>query len=74
MPYSRDAKYYHKRQRNPKDFQKKSFRTLPVKNSPYTGKKYDKKGVLVVVGKLKNCRKNCWKIQSILVPKRLKIK
>ena len=73
MPYKRTAKYYHKRQRDPDDFIKSTFKTVLIKHSDYKGK-YRRKGVMAVVGKLKKCKKYCWKVQSILVPKTLKIK
>ncbi len=70
MPYSKKAKYRHNRQRPPKDFQRSSLRTVPVSHiseSQYRGKKFRKKGVKAITGKLKNSKK--YKVQSFLVPK-----
>lgn len=75
MPYSRKALYKHLRQKNPKMFQKKSFRTVPLNHSNYKGKKfsnYNRKGTKAkaIVGKLKSNKK--WSTQSILIPKKRK--
>lgn len=70
MPYSRKAKYKHNRQRPPGQFQKSTMRTVPVSHIPesqYRGKKFRKKGVKAITGKLKKSKK--WKVQSFLVPK-----
>jgi len=67
MPYSRKAKYTHHRQRQPELFED-NFKTVPISHTEYKGKKFKKKGVKAVTGKLKKTGK--WKIQSILVPKK----
>ena len=64
MPYSREAKYYHHRQKSPKLFIQESFRTVPIFKSGYKGKKYWKEGNLAIVGQ--NKRTGDWQIQSIL--------
>lgn len=79
MPYSRKAKYLHKRQRNPKEFAKGTLRTVPLDHTEYEGKLLKVKGTKAIVGKLtkkngKTCRKYCWKVQSILIPKPLTTK
>jgi len=68
MPYTPEAKYRHHRQRSPKQFIQKSFRTVPISHTSYAGKKFDKPGVKAVVGKLKGTSK--WVTQSILEPKK----
>lgn len=69
MPYSESARYEHHRQKNPYDFQKKSFRIVPLSHTKYRGKKFKgKKGAKAVVGKKKKSGK--WSIQSILIPKK----
>jgi len=73
MPYSRKAKYYHKRQKSPKKFVRTSFKTVPFHHTKYSGKKYKKwhrkgSGAKAVVGKLKKSGK--WGTQSILIPKK----
>jgi hypothetical protein len=79
MPYSKDAKYKHNRQKPPKNFIKSTLRTVPLDHSDYSGKKFDKKGAKAIVGILKtNYRKprkkggkpRKYAIQSILIPKR----
>lgn len=69
MPYSRKAKFYHYRQIHPSKFIKNSFRNVPLSHTDYSGKKFNVKGARAIVGKLKNKKKDAWKIQSILVPK-----
>lgn len=69
MPYSGKAKYLHHRQKDPKKFEKDSFKTVPISHTDYKGKKFDKKGVVAVVGKFKKPKKRAWGIQSILEPK-----
>jgi len=68
MPYSREAEFYHHRQRHPSEFKKSSLKTVPISHTEYRGKKYAKKGVKAVVGKHKPSGK--WKIASILEPKK----
>lgn len=70
MPYSESAKFEHHRQKNPNEFQKKSFKTVPLSHTKYRGKKFKKKGTKAIVGKKKKSGK--WGIQSILVPKKHK--
>lgn len=67
MPYGKKSKYNHNRQRSPKEFIKKSFKTVPLSHTSYSGNKYKNKKAKAIVGKLKRNKK--WKIQSILVPK-----
>jgi len=68
MPYSKKAKYYHIRQKNPKLFEKDSFRVVPLSHTNYRGTKFKKdKNTKAIVGKLKKSGK--WSIQSILVKK-----
>lgn len=75
MPFSPKAKYRHIKQRPPERFEKGSQRTVPIANTAYSGKKYSRKGVKAIVGRLKKrYRKvNAYAIQTILVPKTLKI-
>jgi len=78
MPYSKDAKYRHVRQRKPELFEKGSYRTISILNSPYKGTKFKKEGVLAVVARVKkkyrkDKNKIDWKIQTILVPKGMKL-
>lgn len=56
-------RYKRWRQKNPGDFVKSSFRTVPLSHTDYKGKKKGK----AVVGKLKKTKK--WAIQSILEEK-----
>lgn len=72
MPYSRAAKYRHNRQRPPEQFEKETFKTVPIENTEYSGKKFAKKGNKAVVGRLKkkNRTKRAWAIQSILEKKK----
>ena len=77
MPYSSKAKYFHKRQQNPKKYKKDTFKTIPLYRSKYSGKKYkkwNKKGSLAkaVIGTTKKGVKGS--IQSILIPKKKKNK
>mgnify|MGYP000592534846 CR=1 FL=1 len=68
MPYKK-SKYRHYRQRNPKEFYKSSFRTVPLSHARYKGKKFKRyKNAKAIVGKYKKDKK--WKIQSILIPKK----
>lgn len=66
MPYSRQAKYRHYRQKEPNLFIQSSFKTVPISHTSYAGKKFAKKGNMAIVGHLKGCDKYCWVIQSIL--------
>jgi len=73
MPYSRKAKYHHKRQKSPKLYRRGSFKTVPFHHAEYSGKKYKRwhrkgSGAKAVVGKLKKSGK--WSTQSILIPKK----
>jgi hypothetical protein len=77
MPYSEKAAYRHNRQKPPDRFDKKTFRTVPLSRTGYSGKKFDKKGAKAVVGKLKarhrkpkklGGKQASWVIQSILIP------
>jgi hypothetical protein len=79
MPYSKDAKYKHNRQKPPKRFIKSTLRTVPLSHTDYGGKKFDKPGAKAIVGALKpSFRKpkkrggkpRKYAIQSILIPKR----
>ncbi len=66
MPYSREAAYRHHRQKDPALFDKKTFKTVPISHTNYTGKKFAAKGNKAIVGKYKKCKDHCWHIQSIL--------
>ena len=72
MPYSKKAKFTHHRQRKPSLFVKGTLRTITIKRVKdqglYSGKKFNKKGVKAVVGKLKKSKK--YAVQSFLVPKK----
>jgi hypothetical protein len=79
MPYSKDAKFKHNRQKPPKRFIKSTLRTVPLSHTDYGGKKFKKQGAKAIVGALKpqfrKPRKRGGKprkyaIQSILIPKR----
>ena len=61
--------YYHFTQRRKSEFQKDSYKTVPLINTDYRGVKFKKKNekILAVIGKL--IINNKWKIQKILVPK-----
>lgn len=79
MPYSDKAKYKHNRQKPPSHFSKSTFKTVPVENTSYTGKKFKKKGTVAIVGRLKKeyrpetkKDKKVWAVQSFLVPKKQK--
>ena len=63
MPYSKKAKFLHKRQRNPEQFDK--FYTVPISHVPHR-KKYPK-GTEAIIGHLIG---DGWKTQSILVLKK----
>jgi len=74
MPYSRRAKYYHIRQKDPNLFIKSTFKNVPFSHTRYRGKKYARfhksgSGARAIVGKLKKNGK--WALQSILIPKEL---
>jgi len=72
MPYSKEARYKHNRQRPPKHFDRSTLKTVPLSHTEYSGKKFKVKGAKAVVGKLKKSRrgKRAWAIQSILIPKK----
>jgi hypothetical protein len=77
VPYSPKAKYTHHRRRVPSDFVDDSFRTLPASKArdqlPHRYK--GKKGIKVVMGRLKEPKKGkSWVIQSVLVPKKYKLR
>jgi len=61
--------YHHFTQRRKEEFQKESYKTVPLSHTDYRGSKFKKENekVLAVVGKLKINDK--WKIQKILVPR-----
>jgi len=61
--------YRHFTQRKKEEFQKESYKTVPLSHTDYRGSKFkkDNEKVLAVVGKLKINDK--WKIQKILVPR-----
>jgi hypothetical protein len=70
--HSKKPKFLHKRQKNPKLFEKGTFETVPLNHAGYSGEKYKKwnerdSGAKAIVGKLK--KSNKWSIQSILIPK-----
>lgn len=71
MPYSNNAKYTHNRQLPPYYFEESTFKTVPLSHTRYSGKKYNKKGALAIVGRLKkkHVKKHNDSIQSILIPK-----
>lgn len=75
MPYSEKSKYKHHRQRPPDQFEKSTFKTVPVSHSNYTGTKFKVKGAEAIVGRLKKqfrpkTKKNnkVWAVQSFLIP------
>jgi hypothetical protein len=75
MPYTSKAKYTHHRQRKPKEFVRGTLKTVPLEHTEYEGRKFRKKGAKAIVGRIrqkgkKACRKYCWKVQSILIPKK----
>jgi hypothetical protein len=85
MPY-KDAEYYHHTQRPKEYFLKKTFKTYTVKevlhSELYRGKKFNKPGILAVVGVLKDefitrgpkrgpLGGRIRKVQKFLVPKDL---
>lgn len=78
MPYSKNAKYKHKRQKPPSRFDKSTLKTVPLSHTDYSGKKFKKPGAKAIVGKLKvkyrtakkrGGKPRAWGIQSILIPK-----
>ncbi len=58
-----EKRYKRHRKKNPNDFVKSSFRTVPLNHTDYKGRLKGK----AVVGKLKKTGK--WEIQSILEDK-----
>jgi len=66
-----NKKYRHFTQRRKSEFQKDSFKTVPLINTDYRGIKFKKKNekILAVIGKL--IINDKWKIQKILVPKEI---
>jgi hypothetical protein len=78
MPYSEKAKYKHNRQKPPKQFNKKTLKTVPLSHTTYAGTKFKVKGAKAVVGKLKpqfrkkgrSGKPTKWAIQSILIPRK----
>lgn len=58
-----ERKYKRHRKKNPSEFLKNSFRTVPLSHTNYRGKLKGK----AIVGKLKKTGK--WEIQSILEEK-----
>lgn len=79
MPYSKNAKYRHHRQKKPNMFLKTpSMKTVKLSHTDYSGKKFDVPGAKAIVGKLKSQyrkpkkrggKPHAWAIQSILTPK-----
>lgn len=72
MPYSKESKFYHDRQKRPDLFEEGSFKTVPFNHVDYKGKKYadwyhSGTSALAITGKLKSSGK--WALQSILIPK-----
>ena len=61
--------YHHFTQRRKGEFQKNTFKTVPLSHTDYRGAKFkkDNEKILAVIGKLKINDK--WKIQKILVPR-----
>lgn len=61
--------YHHLTQRRKSEFQKESYKTVPLSHTDYKGSKFkkDNEKILAVVGKL--IKNDKWKIQKILVPK-----
>lgn len=75
IPFGKKAGFLHKRQKNPKLFQKSTFKTVPLSHAGYSGEKYKKwnerdSGAKAIVGTLKKSNKRG--IQSILIPKNKK--
>lgn len=68
MPHSKKSEYEHHRKRDPGEFKKGTFRTVPVSHVPHR-KRYPK-GTKAVVGRSK--KDNKFKTQSILIPKKKK--
>ena len=66
--HSSKSKYDRYRQHSPKQFQKDTFKTVPLNHTDYSGKKFKKKGAKAIVGKKKKSGE--WDIQSILIPKK----
>ncbi len=64
--------YRHFTQRRKSEFQKDSYKTVPLSHTDYSGIKFKKNNekILAVIGKLMINEK--WKIQKILVPKEIK--
>lgn len=64
-----NKEYHHLTQRRKSEFQKESYKTVPLSNTDYSGAKFKKENekILAVVGKLITNDK--WKIQKILVPR-----
>ena len=70
IPYINQSKYYHIRLKNPKSFNQKTFRTVSIFHTNYKGK-YRRLGVLAITGF--NIYLNKWDVQSLRVPKIIKI-
>ena len=76
MPHKRrgsKARYKHFTQRNKKDFDKDTYKTVPLNHTKYKGKKfkgYNKSGTnaKAVIGTTKKGKKGV--IQTILIPKK----
>lgn len=73
MPAKKGAKFTRHRQESPKEFERESFRTVPLSHTGYRGKKYDPDADRAVVGvfKGKGAKKGPrggkdWRIQTIL--------
>lgn len=67
MPYSHDAEYRHHRQKDPRSFDKSSFRTVPLSHTDYHGRKFKRYKDKAIVGY--NVYHRRWEIQSILEKK-----
>lgn len=74
-PYSPDSRYLHYRQNSPEEFDKTTFKVVPLHHTEYSGQKFEKynvrgSGAVATVGRDKKTNK--WKIQNIMIPKELK--
>jgi len=68
-----NKKYRHFTQRRKSEFQKDSYKIVPLNRTDYIGRKFKKNNekILAVIGKLVTNDK--WKIQKILIPKDIEI-
>ncbi len=67
MPY-KTSKYERHRQFLPEKCKNKTFRTVDLSHTDYSGEKFDVPGTKAIVCKTKREKK--WKTQSILIPKK----